>query len=308
MKVINQQRLRYFHAVLMRGSIRGAADSLNTAPSVITRQIKRLEAELAVTLFERRHRRGMAPTEAGQLLLEYYRNVTRAQDHLKTCLQDMEAIRRGNIQIAAPDAYIDVLVENVLNDFCCQHLRVSVYIERINSAHEIVNKVVEDAVHIGLAYNPPVHPDIRHYAKGRRPLMSALVSKGHPLARKCTVTLSDVACYPLALLPTSSGMWQMIHHLELVEKVQLTPVLVTDFISALKKFTKTDRGVTFLSPFAAVHEIKTGELIALEIEYPALSSAEACLMIRVGRLLSPAANQLLRLLKARLPFFNVSSG
>lgn len=303
MKVINQQRLRYFYAVLMRGSIRGAADSLNTAPSVITRQIKRLEAELAATLFERRHRRGMAPTEAGQLLLEYYRNVARAQDHLKTCLQEMDAIRRGNIQIAAPDAYIDALVDNVLNDFCCQYPRLSVYIERINSAHEIVNKVVEDAVHIGLAYNPPIHPDIRHYAKGRRPLMSLLVGKGHPLARKCTVTLSDAACYPLALLPASSGMWQTIHHLELAEKIQLTPALVTDFISALKKFTNTGHGVTFLSPFAAVQEIKTGELIALEIDHPALSSAEACLMIRVGRLLSPAANQLLRLLKARLPFF-----
>jgi len=62
--------LKAFHAAARHGSIRGAADDLLVTPQAVSRQIKLLEDNLQITLFERRGRI-IEPTEAAVLLARY---------------------------------------------------------------------------------------------------------------------------------------------------------------------------------------------------------------------------------------------
>ena len=63
------QQLTYFLAASEHGSFSAAAEALHMAQPSLSEQIRRLEAELGVSLFARAGRR-LALTEAGRLLLE----------------------------------------------------------------------------------------------------------------------------------------------------------------------------------------------------------------------------------------------
>ncbi len=301
MKGINQRRMHYFYEVLMCGSIRAASDKLNTCGSVITRQIKILEEELAIMLFERRPH-GMIPTEAAQGLLQYYRGCCAQLEILEAYFQELRGLQRGNIIVAASEGFIDTFMDNVLNDFCRQYPKLNIDIE-LTPVNEVVSRVAEDAAHIGLAYNPPTHPNIRYRASARQPVC-LLVDRNHPLtAKSSAITLGEAIQYPLGLMPASFGLRQILQLLEISEKIRLTPILTTNSLAILKKFVKDSHGVTFMPAFAAYREIKADELVALEIDNAILAAAETRAIVRLGRPLSAAVNKLLRLIIAKLPLF-----
>jgi DNA-binding transcriptional LysR family regulator len=82
------QQLQYFLATVERGSFSAAADSLHLAQPSLSEQVRRLEAELGVALFERVGR-GLVVTEAGRAL----------RPHAERTLADVEAARASVVGV-----------------------------------------------------------------------------------------------------------------------------------------------------------------------------------------------------------------
>lgn len=302
MDEINQRRLRYFYEVSSCGKICHAADNLNTDASVITRQIKLLEDEIGTKLLERRPR-GCILTKAGQLLLEYYHHTRNAREDLELNLQELRDIQRGNINIATFASYIDVLMEEVIDDFHHKHPSCAIRIQEIGSTPHIIAKVLDDEVHIGIIHGHyPDHPDLYCYADAPLPL-HMLVNKTHPLASKRKGILADIVPYPLVQPPFHYSVSKIVQSVELLEKIQFVPAFVSDSIAARKRAAVAGHGGVLMSSFAARHEIKANQLVPFEIDHPAFTSMKACLIVRRGRPLTPAVTKLLRLISAKLSIF-----
>ncbi|CAN1549768.1 LysR Transcriptional regulator [Rhabdaerophilaceae bacterium] len=298
--------LRYlFHAVRL-GSVRSAADILDINPSVISRQIARLELELGACLIERLPR-GIRATEAGQVLVERYRQWSVDQDDAISKLRDLNDLRAGHVDLTLGEGFVSDLMSGPLNGFWERHPQLSMSLN-LAGTNEVVHAVVEDRCHIGLVYNATPHPGIRTTAAIRQPIC-LIAHANHPLAlRGIPVSLREVESLPVGLMLPGYGTRQIVAQAENQERIWLTPKLTTNSINVLRQFVRTGLGVTLLPAFAIASDIAQGMLVALPLRNSILEGAEAKIITRTGRKLPPAAVDLLRYLTAQMLAFRSTAG
>lgn len=292
MKVaIDDRRVRYLYEAITNGSVRAAADKMDMNPSVVSRQIAQLESELAATLMER-HGRGVKATDAGQLLVDYYRQHRSHQEDIITKIQEIQGLKGGRIDLVLGEGFVGDMMGAPIQSFWQRHPALSITMN-LAGTNDVIRQVSEDIAHIGLVYNPSPSTSIRSRAAVRQPLC-VIAPPGHPITKLMSQPrLKHICEYPVALMHGSYGTRQIVSMAEQVEKIRLVPKLTTDSISIVKHFVRAGLGIGLLPEFSVTQEINSGELVALEIDNQILASAEAHIITRLGRQLPMAANQLL---------------
>jgi DNA-binding transcriptional LysR family regulator len=117
------RHLRYFVAIAEEGSFTRAAERLWVAQPGLSTQIRRLEAELGVQLFER-HTRGVELTEAGELFLERARVALAAAEAAGATGRDLEAGVIGSLRLGIATGASWRPTSNLLQTFSRERPRV----------------------------------------------------------------------------------------------------------------------------------------------------------------------------------------
>lgn len=299
MPKFHENRLRSLAEAVRGGTMRAASENLNVAPSSISRQIAQLEEELGVTLIER-NRTPLKLTEAGEIALSYYREFMTQQEAFISQVGDLKSLKGGTIKLAVGEALIGDPLQLVLEQFMSQYPDIRIFVRTAGTA-DVVGLVLDDEAHFGMVFQPGPDAKIRVRASSDQPI-KAIVSPGHPLSRRASVKLADLADERIAMPEAAFRISQVLRVAESEEHVFLRPVIVSNSLMVLKEFVLSGAGIAILPGICAHSEIADGTLIALPIDHPALLHTSASVITRLGRQLPVGAVRLLQKIEATMPF------
>lgn len=113
MKALDWNQVRAFHATAVAGSLSAAARQLGLTQPTLSRQVVALEADLEVTLFERRGRK-LVLTQTGMELLDHIRIMGDAADTLVLAASGRAQEIGGRVCISATDLSATYLLPQIV--------------------------------------------------------------------------------------------------------------------------------------------------------------------------------------------------
>ncbi len=196
------RHLRYFTAVAEELHFGRAAARLHIAQPPLSQQIRRLEEELGVQLFERTRRR-VQLTHAGQTFLEEARR-TLAQAEQAVCVARQAAQGEvGQLAIGFVDSAVYQALPPTLRLFRERFPRVELVLRELGPAVQF-QLLREGQLHAGFVRSRVDDPALAQIRLFEEPLMAALPSR-HPGAGRESVCLQDLAKDPFVIFPRALG-------------------------------------------------------------------------------------------------------
>ncbi len=250
-------RLKVFRAVAEHLNFRIAAEHLFLTQPAVTLQIKALENDLGVRLFDRTAGRILL-TRQGKTLLDYSKKIAALASEAEHKLGTEDGSASGELSLGVSTTIAQYVLPRLLGAFLDEHPRVQFSLHSGNTA-EIVHLLLDDQVSVGLIEGPA-----RERGVHTEPFMDdelVLITPSHFESDR----LSRPQFQALTLLMREQGSGSR-HVVETaLEKAgfklkAFKRVMDLDSTEAIKSAVEAGLGVGFVSRWAISKELELGTL------------------------------------------------
>ncbi|MEH6466473.1 MAG: LysR substrate-binding domain-containing protein, partial [Porticoccus sp.] len=191
------QQLRYIWEVAHHElNVSATALSLYTSQPGISKQIRLLEDELGVEIFSRSGKHLTRVTTAGEEILTVAGNILRQVEDIKQLAQEYNNPSKGSLTIATTHTQARYALPGVIESFINKYPDVSLHMHQ-GTPIQISEQAADGSADFAIATEAlELFHDLLMmpcYRWNR----CILVPKNHPLAQVSSLTLEDVANYPL---------------------------------------------------------------------------------------------------------------
>jgi len=256
------RQLEYFQSVCRFNNITRAAQSLHVSQPSITNAIKKLEAELGITLFDR-SKKQISLTIEGQVFLERVDDILRRIEDAITEMNDYGQLRKGNLKIGIPPMIGNYLFPHIFVNFkeLYPQIELSLYENGSLSTRRMIEKGDLD---LGIVIISEPSKQLETLPISQSEILVCL-NKNHYLCSKANLNFEDLKNEPIIML--KEGFYHRQKIMEYFKEYNIKPnvVLSSNQLETIKSLLINGVGVSFL-----LKEIVEGDerIVSLPLKNP----------------------------------------
>lgn len=242
------RHMKIFVTVYQNKGITKASEMLHLAQPSVSLAIRELEEYYGIHLFERIGRR-IFPTECGKDFYGYALHIVSLFDEMEKKVRNWDTI--GTLRIGASVTIGTHLLPGIIQRASAlfPDLTIEVF---INNSTSIEEHILDNTIDIGLIENRPELPEVA-FEPFMKDSLCAVVPPNHPLSQKRSVTLPQLAKYPMLMREHGSAGREILDACFALEQITVHPLWESSSTQAIVKGVAASIGVSVL-PYLLVEK------------------------------------------------------
>jgi len=223
-------------------NVTAAADKLFTSQPGVSSQIKRLEEELGITIFERsgKHINGLTPE--GQLVAERFEVILNEVDNIKQLADDFSHPDSGMLSIATTHTQARYVLPPVINEFRQRYPNVQLQINQ-GTPEQIASLTDTGQADIGIATEALELFDNLILLPCYRWNRCIMVPKDHALIKESTLSLKAIASHPVITYTFGIADRSVINRAFSEQGLDLNVVITAADAEVIKAYVRNGLGI-----------------------------------------------------------------
>lgn len=260
------QQLRFINEVKQQGmNISAAAQALYTSQPGISTQIRLLEEELGIRIFERSGKQISGLTPGGERILSLTEDILGLVDEIRKSAEDFSAPNKGTLSIATTHTQACYVLPPVILNFRKKYPEVSFHLQQ-GTPMQIAEMASKGQVDFAIATEAIELFEDLVMLPCYRWNRSILVPQGHPLCDQEKLSLEAVAQYPIITYVFGFTGRSRLDRAFNSRKLTPNVVITAADTDVIKTYVRAGHGIGIIAGMA-FEESDKGDLVSLDASH-----------------------------------------
>lgn len=209
---LDPRHLEILAAIVDSGGLTEGAQTMGRTQPSVSRTIAMLEARIGARLFEK-NKRPLVPTELCLALAGEGRRILAAGNSASAIVATFRTGHRGIVRIGGTPVFMDGVISTLIAEFQQNYPMVRIE-QSYGYVPELSDQLASGTLDVAICpMNPTAVPEEFTFVPVLPGRNVIACGSGHPLLRKGSLRLADIANYPWIAPPASSPLYQDMRHI-----------------------------------------------------------------------------------------------